>query len=183
MPSPAGSTPEYGNALSGVVDISTRTGPRQVRRRGAYLTDDFGRQDRTYTNFDQFEFGFGGPSPLKKLTYFVTGHLRFSDGENFDRAYRPEHSVELFGVELFKYRQRQFNDSSLGGKIAYYFYEAHKLTAEYTLNYARRNQFRPNWDVRGGAGKWSYCRSGAPGSNAYSVHRALPARGLRPVGR
>jgi outer membrane receptor protein involved in Fe transport len=144
-----GQDPEYGNALSGVVDITTKEGGDKFEGGAEFVTDDFGRQDRTYTNFDQFEFGFGGPTPNKKLTYFLSGQLRFSDQENYNRAYRVEHKVQLFGIDLFKFRRRQFNDVRASGKMAYTFSERLKLTAEYTLNYTRSEVFAPNWDVQG----------------------------------
>jgi outer membrane cobalamin receptor len=56
-----GQDPEYGNALSGVINIETREGSRDNFEFNArFFTDDFGRQDRTYTNYDRFEFGLGG---------------------------------------------------------------------------------------------------------------------------
>ena len=144
-----GQDPEYGNALSGIIDVSTREGGDKFEGGVTFETDDFGRQDRTYTNFDQLEFGFGGPSPLDKLTYFVSGQLRFSDEENFNRASRPEHRAELLGIELFKFRRRQFNDVRSSLKLAYTFSEQYKVTAEHTLNYTRNEPYLPNWDVQG----------------------------------
>ena len=147
-----GQDPEYGNALSGVVDIQTREGREdkfEVNLR--FTTDDFGRQDRTYTNYDRLELGMGGPTGVPRLTWFLSGDLRFSDQENFNRALRPETKVELFGTEIFKYRRRQFNDAKGSIKLAYKLDEqgSKKLTAEFIGNYTRREQYLPNWDVQG----------------------------------
>jgi len=147
-----GQDPEYGNALSGFVDIVTREGKADDFEFNArFTTDDFGRQDRTYTNFDRFEFGFGGPTYLvDNLTYWIAGDLRFTDNENFNRAERPETKVELFGTELFKYRRRQVNSVNGSVKLAYQFDENRKkITAEYIGNLTRSEQFSPNWDVQG----------------------------------
>lgn len=147
-----GQDPEYGNALSGVVNIQTREGnPEKFELNMRFTTDDFGRQDRTFTNYDRFEFGLGGPSGVPRLTYFVSGDMRFSDQENYNRALRPETKVELFGSELFKYRRRQFNDIKGSLKLAYTFDEqsTKKLTAEYIANYTRAEQYQPSWDVQG----------------------------------
>ncbi len=147
-----GQDPEYGNALSGVVNIETREGREEDFEFNArFTTDDFGRQDRTFTNYDRLELGFGGPTGLSRLTYWLAGDFTFSDQENFTRAERPETKVELFGAELFKYRRRQFNDVKGSVKFAYAFDEKNtkKITAEYIGNYTRSDPYLPNWDVQG----------------------------------
>ena len=147
-----GQDAEYGNALSGVVNIETREGSRENFEFNArFFTDDFGRQDRTYTNYDRFEFGLGGPTGVPRLTWWFAGNLLFTDNENTNHAYRPETSVDLFGLELFKYRRRQQNDVQGSVKLAYAFDEQSnmKLTAEFIGNYSRREFFSPNWDVQG----------------------------------
>lgn len=147
-----GQDPEYGNALSGVVNIQTREGrDDDFELNARFTTDDFGRQDRTFTNYDRLEIGMGGPTGIPRFTWFLSGDLRFSDQENFNRAERPETKVELFGAELFKYRRRQFNDIKGSVKLAYTFDEQNrkKLTAEFIGNYTRSEQFLPNWDVQG----------------------------------
>ena len=69
---------KYGNALSGVVNITTKEGGEKFGGGVRFLTDDFGRQDKTFTNYDRFEYGFGGPTPLKGLTYYFAGDLIFT---------------------------------------------------------------------------------------------------------
>ena len=147
-----GQDPEFGNALSGVVNIETREGdPDDFEFNARFTTDDFGRQDRTFTNYDRFEFGFGGPTGLaQNLTYWFAGDFTFSDGENFNRALRPETKVDVFGVDLFKYRRRQFNSVNGSLKMAYSFDENRKkVTAEYIGNFTRSEGYSPNWDTQG----------------------------------
>ena len=144
-----GQDPEYGNALSGVVNIETKEGGEEFELRARFMTDDFGRQDRTFTNYDRLEFGLGGPSFVDKLTYFISGDFRFSDQENFNSAFRPETKVELFGTELFKFRRRQVNDAKGSMKLAYTFDQDHKLTAEFIGGFTRTEAFLPNWDIQG----------------------------------
>lgn len=143
-----GQDPEYGNALSGVVNITTKEGnPENFEMQARFMTDDFGRQDRTFTNYDRFEFGFGGPSKISdKLTYYVSGDMRFSDQENYSGAFREETKI-LDGA--IKWRRRQFNDIKGSTKWAYTFSEDYKLTAEYTVSYSRFENYSPNWDVQG----------------------------------
>ncbi|MBC8426134.1 TonB-dependent receptor plug domain-containing protein, partial [bacterium] len=64
---------EYGSAMSGVINVTTRTGGDTFEGGIRYMTDDFGRQDKTYTNYDRFEFGFGGPTPGGKVPHLRAG--------------------------------------------------------------------------------------------------------------
>ena len=147
---------EYGSAMSGVINVTTRTGGDEFEGGIRYMTDDFGRQDKTYTNYDRFEFGFGGPTPVKKLTYFVAGDFRFTDTENYSVANRPEYRVNLGNTTLFQFRRRQVNQLKGSTKWKYTFNENINLTAEYTLNYAAAESYAPNWSVSGYARRVVY---------------------------
>ena len=70
---------EYGNALSGVVNVSTREGTDDFGGEVRWDTDRYGEPTKTFNNFDRFTFGFGGPTPIKNLTYFATYEGTFSD--------------------------------------------------------------------------------------------------------
>ncbi|MDZ7267073.1 MAG: TonB-dependent receptor [candidate division KSB1 bacterium] len=105
---------EYGNAMSGIVNVVTKEGGAQHTGRVVYLTDDFGigrfktpygngTQLRTYShNSDRLELSFGGPEPItthllprlgiklpvREITYFVAGSGYFTDLTTaFDLAY------------------------------------------------------------------------------------------------
>lgn len=144
-----GMDPEYGSAMSGVINVTTRTGGESFEGGLRYMTDDFGRQDKTYTNYDRFEFGFGGPTPVQKLTYFLAGDFVFTDTENYSVANRPEYRVDLGGATLFQFRRRQVNQLKGSTKWQYTFSENLKLTGEYTLNSASNETYSPNWSVSG----------------------------------
>ena len=140
---------KYGNALSGVVNITTKEGGEKFGGGVRWLTDDFGRQDKTYTNYDRLEYGFGGPTPVKGLTYYLAGDLSFSDTENTSVAHRPETKIKLGDTTLFKFRGRQFNQAKGSLKIAYSFDESKKVTAEYTYSTSANEFYAPNWSVEG----------------------------------
>jgi outer membrane receptor protein involved in Fe transport len=144
-----GMTAEYGSAMSGVIDVTTKTGGETFEGRMRYMTDDFGRQDKTYTNYDRFEFGLGGPTPIDKLTYFFTGDMAFTDNENYSVANRPEYRVNLGDMTLFQFRRRQSNQVKGSTKWKYTFSKDMKLTGEYTMNYSRNESYAPNWSVSG----------------------------------
>lgn len=150
---------EYGNALSGVINIKTKTGSREKFEGGLrFLTDDFGRQDRTFTNFDRFEYGFGGPTPIKNLTYYVSGDLSWNDGENYSVANRPEYSLNVGDASLGTFRRRQSNTVRGSAKLAYFFDDTgtKEITAEYTYSGGWYQNYSPNWSVEGYAQRLIY---------------------------
>ena len=147
---------KYGNALSGVVNITTKEGGQKFGGAFRFLTDDFGRQDKTYTNYDRFEYQFGGPMPLKGLTYSIAGDLSFTDGENTSVAHRPEYKVNLGNTTLFKFRRRQFNSAKGSLKLAYTIDPTKKVTAEYSYSTSLNEFYQPNWSVEGYAKRVIY---------------------------
>ncbi|MBK8166411.1 MAG: TonB-dependent receptor [bacterium] len=147
---------KYGNALSGVVNITTKEGGEKFGGGVRFLTDDFGRQDKTYTNYDRFEYGFGGPSPLKNVTYYLAGDLRFTDTENTTVADRPEYKVKLGDTTLFKFRRRQFNEAKGSAKLAWNLDETKKVTGEYSYTTTLNSGYAPNWNVKGYARRVIY---------------------------
>ena len=70
---------EYGNALSGVVSVSTKEGTDRFGGEVRWDTDRYGDPTKTFDNYDRFTFGFGGPTPIRNLTYFATYEGTFSD--------------------------------------------------------------------------------------------------------
>ncbi|MCB1183367.1 TonB-dependent receptor [bacterium] len=140
---------KYGNALSGVVNITTKEGGEKFGGGVRFLTDDFGRQDKTFTNYDRFEYGFGGPTPVKGLTYYLAGDVAFTDTENTSVAHRPEYKVKLGNSTLFKFRGRQNNSAKGSVKLAYTLSENKKVTAEYSYSTAYNQFYAPNWSTEG----------------------------------
>ncbi|TVR77688.1 MAG: TonB-dependent receptor [Chitinophagaceae bacterium] len=68
---------EYGNATSGIVDASTRSGGREFELNASYKTDNFGFNDGWESTFNtrEIELGFGGPA--KTLNKVVPGEIRY----------------------------------------------------------------------------------------------------------
>ncbi|MBU0985171.1 MAG: TonB-dependent receptor [candidate division Zixibacteria bacterium] len=102
-----GFDPEYGNALSGIVNIRSRVGSKDNTRLNVqYLTDDFGNQDlnKYSRNMDYLRFSLSGPDPLftnkvlpsmginflkdKEFTYYFYADFDKNDGvyqmDNYD---------------------------------------------------------------------------------------------------
>lgn len=72
---------EYGNAMSGVINVVAREGGDTYNGHLSSYTDNLGIEDWDQ-NTNQTEFSLSGPVPLtsKKMTFFVNGQNRVTDG-------------------------------------------------------------------------------------------------------
>jgi len=119
-----GFDPEYGDALSGIVKITTQTGSKDVRRINAqYITDDFGNKslDKYSNNHDFYRFSISGPDPIlrdkilpalginslenKELTYYLYAEVDKTDGA---------HQYGSYDTPLTHARNASFNLLGLG---------------------------------------------------------------------
>jgi len=128
-----GFDPEYGDALSGIVKITTQTGPKDVTRFNLqYITDDFGNNDlNEYSrNYDYVRFSVGGPDPIfkdkllpalglnflrdKELTYYLYAEVDKDDGTfqywRYDtpETRRSDGYFNLLGVPIPDRRNNQY---------------------------------------------------------------------------
>lgn len=136
---------EYGNAQSGVININTKEGGSVFGGEFRFMTDDFGRKDKTYTNYDRLSLGFGGPTPWRSLRYYVSGEAWFSDGENTSIEPRVEHSfLNGFVTASDRMTQNWNVQSKLSWNQAPY-----KVTGEVIYQTSRAEQYVNNWNVEG----------------------------------
>jgi len=135
---------EYGDAQSAVINISTKEGGRRFAGEFRYFTDDFGRQDKTYTNFDRVSLGFGGPTWWKSFRYYVSGEATFTDTENTTIEPRTEHKI----TDWLKFRQRQQESYNFQSKLTYN-RQRIKVTGEAIYSSAHRDRFLNNWNIEG----------------------------------
>jgi len=87
-----GFSAEYGQAMSGVVNLVTKEGGNSYNGHLRYTTDEpFG--ESTYSaNDNTYEISFGGPFPgLKKLKFYLSGRLFTTDVRGqYDEVYFPK---------------------------------------------------------------------------------------------
>ncbi len=120
-----GFDPEYGDALSGIVKITTKTGSKDnTRMHMHFVTDDFGNKDlnKYSRNNDYFRFSLSGPDPIvrsrilpalglnfladKEFTYYLYAEMEKSDGFYQYGRYdtpstrRQEGFFSIFGLHL-----------------------------------------------------------------------------------
>src|SRR5262249_22921280 len=106
---------EYGNALSGVINVSTKEGTDRFGGEVRWNTDRYGDPTKTFDNFDLFTFGFGGPTPVKNLTYFGTYEGSFSDTYLKSGMTRPHRTL----LDFIQLGNRQSNQVNTNFKLAY----------------------------------------------------------------
>jgi outer membrane receptor protein involved in Fe transport len=82
---------EYGDALSGVVNIVTREGGSKIAGSVNYLTDEMfgGWQDQINYGYNLYEFSLGGPVPVtNRLRYFFSGELMMTDAQHQEGLFK-----------------------------------------------------------------------------------------------
>lgn len=96
---------EYGDALSGVINIVTKEGGPKHSGTFRYLTDEmFSGVEKLNYGYNLYDFSLGGPLPLsKRLRYFLSGELMLTDA--FEEAYYkvPSPRMDYRGQARFSY--------------------------------------------------------------------------------
>ena len=155
---------EYGNAQSGVINISTKEGGSVFGGEFRYMTDNFGRDDKRYTDYDRVSLGFGGPTPWHSLRYYVSGEATFENGENVATEPRPEHELTSF----IKAAERMRHAWNLQTKLSWNRAPV-KVTGEVIYQRSRREQFINNWNIEGYVQKVYYFQRLVPTGTGQDV--------------
>lgn len=137
---------EYGNAQSAIINVSTREGGRTFDGQIRYMTDDFGRKDKTYTNYDRVSVGFGGPTFMRNLTFYMSGEATFTDTENWTIAKKNEQKV--LG-DWLKYSDRLFQSYNVQGKLAWKVNTRLKVVGEAIYTHTVADRYFNNWNIEG----------------------------------
>lgn len=72
---------EYGEAMSGIVQVITKEGRENMSARIKHMTDAFMPKSLNF-GYNRTEFSIGGPSPLPKLRYFASGEVFVTEDYN-----------------------------------------------------------------------------------------------------
>ncbi len=138
---------EYGNAASGIVNITTAEGGRSYSGLVRFFTDDYGADDKTYFNQDDIALAFGGPLLHKDLRFHLSVEGIFSDTHTpMNRDYNKR---DILGIT---FRDRQDNQYQGQGKVTYFFTPQKKLSTEFL---ATRRKRTPYNHVFSRVGWWS----------------------------
>jgi len=136
-----GFDPEYGEALSGVVKITSPEGnPHRTRTRLQYYTDDFGSKNlnKYSENYDLLEFSISGPDPLltsrilpalginyfegKEFTYYLYSRALKTDTRlPYSRYNTPATQKQYSGLDILgiDFPDRQSNQYNLDFTLAF----------------------------------------------------------------
>jgi outer membrane receptor protein involved in Fe transport len=136
---------EYGNALSGVVNVSTREGTDRFGGEVRWDTDRYGDPTKTFNNFDRVTFGFGGPTPFRNLTYFATYEGSFSDTHLRTTLTKPSTTV----LDFLQFGNRQRNEINTNFKLAYRMNPRNKVTLETAQNRLINTPYNHMWSRQG----------------------------------
>lgn len=134
-----GFDPEYGNALSGIIKITTQTGSAEKTNLYLqYLTDDLGNAtlNKYSNNYDNLAFSIGGPDPIfksrvlpalglnfledKEVTYYLYAEMTKTGTQNSYDKYSSDVTAMRYGKFNFlgfDIPERQLNDYSINANL------------------------------------------------------------------
>ena len=163
-----GFDPEYGDALSGIVKITTQTGEKDNTRFTAqFITDDLGNKslNKYSRNNDFFRLSVSGPDPIlrdkilpalglkflqgKEFTYYLYGEVDKTDGayqyDDYDTpsTQRPTSSFNLLGFDV---PDRLSNRYYWNANVKFRPRQDLKFIFSYKRSYQRGNFF--DWTYR-----------------------------------
>lgn len=136
---------EFGNAQSGIVNMTTKEGGEKLRGDIRFHTDDYGDEFKTFDNYDQMQIGFGGPTPVKGLTYYLNYQGTYQD-TYLKTVERRSRSTFL---DLISLGDRQRNEMNFQMKLAYRLSPDQKLTFETLRTYSRFDTYFHMWSREG----------------------------------
>lgn len=168
--SSSGLDAEYGNAQSGVVNITTKAGGEKYTASGQFRTDGIsagGGQNERY-----YSANLGGPEPITsyllpsmgvevpgKLSFFMSADFNQQDGAykfNQDQFYNPQRRKVKFGGIFggllgglgFNYTDKQSNTYSFNTKLSYAVGESDQFSYSYRANIESRRSIYGNYSWR-----------------------------------
>jgi len=130
---------EYGEAQSGVVNITTRRGSSRISGGVEYKIDHLNVFGDSY-NTDIGSFYIGGPLPgLRNIYYWLSGNANLSNSRLNNKRTRETLRNSLGLTE------RQSNDRSLNAKLTWEVTPTFSMTGNYNGSYIDWTNFNYNW--------------------------------------
>jgi outer membrane receptor protein involved in Fe transport len=168
-----GVNPENGNALAGVLNVTTREGDRRFSGDLRWDTDRFGDPTKTFDRYDRLSLDAGGPTPVRGLTWFSTYEGTFQDGYLRSGMTHPRRTV----LDFVQLGNRQRNEVNTQWKLAWTPSWAHKLTLEGLGTRSISTPYVHSWSRRGYVQVMrdtSAAGDGVPGALRYGAWSAVP---------
>jgi outer membrane receptor for ferrienterochelin and colicin len=136
---------QYGNALSGVINLTTREGGEKFGGEVRYFTDRYGEHDKEFNNFERVSVGFGGPFLFPKTNYYVSYEGTWSDTYLRNTVEYNEHRF----LDFIRVGLRQANAVNLSSKFTYKVTPNQKLNFEFIQNNTIDGRYHNRWNRNG----------------------------------
>lgn len=143
---------EYGQAQSGVVNITTRSGGDRLKAGLEYKLDELQWLGDSYDT-RYLSFYVGGPEPVTgkllpllslkppgRMTYFISGNLNMTN-----TAYDNHRTREVIPIGVTQVRERQDNGGNLNSKLDWGITDKLNLTLSYHGSWKRWSRFDWPW--------------------------------------
>src|SRR5258706_1815372 len=136
---------QYGNALSGVINLTTREGGDKFAGEARYFTDRYGEHDKEFNNFERLSVGLGGPFLFDKTKYYISYEGTYSDTYLRNVGTHPEHRF----LDFIRLGNRQSNSAKLSSKLTFKVTPNEKLNLEIIKNQSLDGEFNNRWNRAG----------------------------------
>lgn len=136
---------QYGNALSGVINLTTREGGDKFGGEIRYFTDRYGEADKSFNNFERLSTGFGGPFLFPKTNYYISFEGTYSDTYLRSTSRHKEHRF----LDFIRIGNKQSNSAKLSGKLTFKVSPNQKMNVEVIKNRSLAGRFNNRWNREG----------------------------------
>src|SRR5262245_17504097 len=136
---------QYGNALSGIISLTTREGGDKLGGEVRYFTDRYGEQDKSFDNFQRLSVGFGGPFLFPKTSYYLSFEGTYSDTYLKSVAHHKEHRF----LDFIRVGNKQSNQTNFSSKLTWKVTPNDKLNFELIRNAQTGSRYHNRWNRNG----------------------------------
>lgn len=136
---------QYGNALSGVISLTTREGGDKFAGEARYFTDRYGEQDKSFNDFERLSVGFGGPFLFPRTNYYVSFEGTYSDTYLRNTSQPREHRF----LDFIRVGNKQSNATNFSSKFTWKVTPNEKLNVEVIRNTSLAGRFQNRWNRKG----------------------------------
>lgn len=136
---------QYGNALSGVIALTTREGGDKFGGEVRYFTDRYGEQDKSFNNFERLSVGFGGPFVFPKTNYYISFEGTYTDTYLRNTSERREHRF----LDFIRIGNKQSNATNFSSKFTWKVTPNQKMNLEVIRNASLGSRYHNRWNRRG----------------------------------
>jgi outer membrane receptor for ferrienterochelin and colicin len=136
---------QYGNALSGVIALTTREGGDKFGGEVRYFTDRYGEADKSFNNFERLSVGFGGPFVFPKTKYYVSFEGTYSDTYLRNTSQHNEHRF----LDFIRIGNKQSNQTNFSSKFTWNVTPNQKMNLEIIRNASLSDPYNNRWNRKG----------------------------------